>query len=179
MSAPSCPAHYTRRVCSWAGATQGGAEPRCVHRRPGAALTWRQQSGLDTRRQQHRAGYRGPSTVDRQPLRTCPVPAVPGGDPVSRLPALPARGPATRQHLQPAASPPAATISSNADVASRSVTARSWGSPEVHTQRKGPKPWEKMSLKRQMARHLGLAGLGLGSAWSKVREAADAPELTG
>lgn len=52
---------------------------------------------------------------------------------------------------QPTASPPSATASSSTDVASSSVTARSWGSPDVHTQRKGPNPRENMSLQRQKA----------------------------
>ena len=37
-------------------------------------------------------------------------------------------------------------IFSRTVAAMSSVTARSWGSPEVHTQRNGPKPREKMSL---------------------------------
>lgn len=52
---------------------------------------------------------------------------------------------------QPTASPPSATASSSTDAASSSVTARSWGSPDVHTQRKGPNPRENMSLQRQKA----------------------------
>lgn len=39
-----------------------------------------------------------------------------------------------------------ALICSNTPVAMWSVTARSWGSPDVQTQRNGPKPREKMSL---------------------------------
>lgn len=65
------------------------------------------------------------------------VPAVPGGDPVSRLPALPAR-PATRQHLQPCShlrqqqSPPTRRGQPICDRPGPGVL-------EVHTQREGPK----------------------------------------
>ena len=89
-------------------------------------------------------------------------------------------GSPVRQHLQPTASPPPAMASSSTDVASSSVTTRSCGSPDVHTQRKGPNPWEKMSLQGQKARQLGASQAGctpwLRSPWSTVGEAADAPD---
>lgn len=42
-----------------------------------------------------------------------------------------------------------ALICSKTLAAMWSVAARSWGSPDVHTQRKGPKPREKISLGRR------------------------------
>ena len=73
----------------------------------------------------------------------------------------------------PAASPPSAIASSSTDVASSSVTARSWGSPDVHTQRKGPNPWENMSLRGQNAAWLH-------PPWTKEgRSTYSAPELRG
>lgn len=41
-----------------------------------------------------------------------------------------------------------ALICSKTLAAMLSVAARSWGSPDVHTQRNGPKPNEKISLRR-------------------------------
>lgn len=58
---------------------------------------------------------------------------------------------AAKSTSQPTALPPPARAASSTDTASWSVTARSWGSPDVHTQRKGPNPWENMSLQRQSA----------------------------
>lgn len=71
----------------------------------------------------------------------------------------------------PMASPPSAMASSSTDVASSSVTARSWGSPDVQTQRKGPNPWENMSLQAQMPPHPGpLACWGRGCRCEHARE---------
>lgn len=167
VTGSSCPVHYTRRVGGWARATHGGSRATLCPQTAWGSSDVRQRSSLDTWRGRHRSAQGWLQEPEHRPQATPEnVPCAHGAGgvgPASRLRALPGRG-ATRTPAS-AASPPPATIPSNADVASRSVTARSWGSPEVHTQRKGPKPWENMSLQRQTAHHRGVGwGVAFGLA---------------